>query len=100
VYGSEPPPTAFRWEDVQEAVDRQPTRQAAVAWEGVGTVEAWTTPFNRDGIPEKVFLAVRTSDDMRALAVIPDAAAAELTVREDIAGAKVVVHSDGTATLR
>jgi acetyl-CoA C-acetyltransferase len=100
VYGSEPPPTAFRWDDVQEAVDRQPTRQAAVAWEGVGTVEAWTTPFNRDGFAEKVFLAVRTPDDMRALAVIPDAAAAEMTVGDDIAGAKVLVQSDGTATLR
>ena len=100
VYSSEPPPTAFRWEDVQEAVDRQPNRQAAVAWEGVGTIEAWTTPFNREGIPEKTFLAVRTPDDMRTLAVIPDAAAAEVTVAEDIAGAKIAVQSDGTATLR
>jgi acetyl-CoA C-acetyltransferase len=100
VYGSEPPPAAFRWEDVQETVDRQPTRQAAVEWDGVGTVEAWTTPFNRDGAPEKAFLAVRTSDDRRTLAVVSDPAAAEMTVSEDIAGVKVTVQPDGTATLR
>jgi acetyl-CoA C-acetyltransferase len=100
VYGTEPPPGEFRWEDVQSAVDREPTRQAAVEWEGVGTVEAWTTPFGRDGRPEKVFLAVRTPDDRRTLALMPDPAAAAATVHddaEDLAGVKVVIHPDGTA---
>ena len=60
VYGTEPPSPEFRWEDMQPTVDREPTRTAAVEWEGVGTVEAWTTPFNRDGQPEKAFLSVRT----------------------------------------
>jgi acetyl-CoA C-acetyltransferase len=102
VYGTEPPATEFRWEDTQSAVDREPVRAAAVAWEGVGTVESWTTPFDRDGRPEKAFLAVRTPDDRRTLAVLPDPAAAEQTVREDaedLAGAKVTIHPDGTATL-
>jgi acetyl-CoA C-acetyltransferase len=85
---------------VQDAVDRQPTRQAAVQWEGVGTIEGWTAPFNRDGSPEKVFLAIRTPDDLRTLAVISDATAAEVALAADIAGAKVAVRSDGTATLR
>ncbi len=69
-------------------------------WDGVGTVEAWTTPFSREGQPEKAFLAVRTAGDARSLAVITDPAAAEVTVREDIAAAKVAVRADGTATLR
>ena len=99
VYGTEPPSSEFRWEDTQSAVDREPTRAAAVEWEGVGTVEAWTTPFDRDGQPEKTFLAVRTPDDRRTLALITDPAAAADTVRDDIAGAKVTVHADGTATL-
>jgi acetyl-CoA C-acetyltransferase len=34
------------------------------------------------------------------LAVIPDASEAEATVRDDIAGAKVQVNTDGTATLQ
>ncbi|WP_375485189.1 acetyl-CoA acetyltransferase [uncultured Mycobacterium sp.] len=100
VYGTEPPSAEFRWEDVQSVIDQELTRQAAVEWEGVGTVESWTTPFNRDGQPEKVFLAVRTPEESRALALITDPATAAATVQEDIAGTKVTVHADGTATLR
>ncbi|MGE2692722.1 acetyl-CoA acetyltransferase [Mycolicibacterium pulveris] len=100
VYGTQPPSHEFRWEDVQSAVDREPTRTAVVEWEGVGTVESWTTPYDRDGAPEKAFLAVRTPDDARVLAVITDASEAAETVRGDIAGAKVAVHADGTAALR
>lgn len=98
VYGTEPPLSEFRWEDVQSEVDREPTRRSAVEWEGVGTIESWTTPFGRDGRPEKAFLAVRTPDESRTLAVIADPAA-EATVRDDIAGAKVAIRADGTATL-
>jgi acetyl-CoA C-acetyltransferase len=100
VYGTEPPTAEFRWEDVQSAVDREPTREAAVEWEGVGTVEAWTTPFDRDGRPEKAFLAVRTPDDRRTLALLPDPTAAAATLHDDIAGAKVTIRPDGTATLK
>lgn len=99
VYGTKPPPHEFRWEDVQSEVDREPTREALVDWSGVGTVETWTTPFDREGAPEKAFLAVRTPEDARVLAVIPDAAGAAATVEEDIAGAKVQVNPDGTAAL-
>jgi acetyl-CoA C-acetyltransferase len=98
VYGTEPS-DEFRWEDVQSAVDREPTRDGLVEWEGIGTVEAWTTPFTRDGEPERVFLAVRTPEDSRALAAIADPTVAATTVGEDIAGTKVAVHADGTATL-
>ena len=97
VYGTEAPSHEFRWEDVQEAVDREPIRTAAVEWAGAGTVESWTTPFSRNGKPEKAFLAVRTPEDARALAVIPDDV--DMTVQEDIAGAKVRVDDDGTAVL-
>jgi acetyl-CoA C-acetyltransferase len=99
VYSATPPPAAFRWEDVQAAVDREPTRPALVEWEGEGTVESWTTPFDRDGNPEKAYLTVRTSDNARAMALIDDPVAAAATVAEDIAGAKVRVHADGRASL-
>ncbi|CAN5865633.1 acetyl-CoA acetyltransferase [soil metagenome] len=99
VYSSVPPAAEFAWEDVQPMVDREPTRQALVSWEGVGTVETWTAPFGRDGAPAKAFLAVRTPDDSRTLALLADPADAAVAVREDIAGAKVSVNADGTATL-
>jgi acetyl-CoA C-acetyltransferase len=100
VYGTEPPAAGFRWEDVQAEVDREQTRKALVGWEGVGSVEAWTTLFDRSGCPEKAFLAVRTPDDARTLAVITDRSEAEATVREDIVGAKVQVFADGTAAVK
>ncbi|MGV0626333.1 acetyl-CoA acetyltransferase [Mycolicibacter minnesotensis] len=100
VYGTEPPPAGFRWEDVQPQVDAQAARPALVQWQGTGAVESWTTPFDRDGRPLQAFLAVRTPDGSRTMAVLTDADAAEVTVREDIAGAAVEVHQDGTATLR
>ena len=42
---------------------------------------------------------MRTPEDSRVLAVIPDPAEAEATIRDDIAGVKVQVNTDGTATL-
>jgi acetyl-CoA C-acetyltransferase len=99
VYGTQPPARDFRWEDVQPIVDAEPTRFAEEDWAGVGTVETWTTPFTRDGAPEKTFLAVRTPEDTCALAVIADAGEARASIREDIAGAKVRVQPDGTAAL-
>lgn len=99
VYSTEPP-SEFRWEDLQSVVDREPIRKGLLDWEGVGTVEAWTTPFNRDGEPDKAFLAVRTPDGSRALAVITDPSAAAATVHHDIAGAEVAIAADGGATVR
>lgn len=99
VYGTVPPENEFRWEDVQSTVDKEPTRTAAVEWSGLGTVESWTTPYTRNGSPEKAFLAVRTPDDARTLAVVTDPDDAAATVAQDIAGAKVLVHPDGTASL-
>ncbi|KUI26629.1 acetyl-CoA acetyltransferase [Mycobacterium sp. IS-1742] len=99
VYGTEPPQGEFRWEDVQSEVDREPTRTLAVEWSGVGTVESWTTPFDRDGVPEKAFLAVRTPEGARTLAVIQDLDDAAATVEGDIGGAAVTVRADGTARL-
>jgi acetyl-CoA C-acetyltransferase len=100
VYSATPPRHEFRWEDVQSAVDTEPTCVGEVDWSGVGTVESWTTPFTRDGEAEKAFLTVRTPAGTRALAVITDAGEAVASTREDIAGARVTVHPDGTANLR
>jgi acetyl-CoA C-acetyltransferase len=100
VYGTRPPATEFRWEDVQSEVDREPTRQAVVEYDGVGTVEAWTAPFDRDGRPEKTFVAVRTPGDARTLAVITSGSDVATSVTEDIAGAKVHVQANGSATLQ
>jgi acetyl-CoA C-acetyltransferase len=99
VYASTPPARPFRWEDVQAEVDAEPARAAHARWEGTGSVEAWTVPFDREGNPQKAFVAVRTPDGGRTLAVLADPAAAARTVVEDIAGAPVRVGADGGAEL-
>ena len=99
VYSATPPADEFRWEDVQATVDREPTRTALVEWEGTGTVESWTAAFDREGLPEKAFLSVRTPDGSRTWGLIADAVEAAATVAEDIAGHPVTVHSDGRAIL-
>lgn len=99
VYGTEPPPSGFRWEDVQPVVDAEATCPAVLQYEGRGTVEAWTTPFDRDGQPQNAFLAVRTADGSRTLAQSTDPELVEATVATDIAGAAVEVAADGSARL-
>lgn len=102
VYSAEPPPAGFRWEDAQPIVDREPTRRAVGDFTGLGTVETWTAPFDRDGRPEKAFLAVRTADDARALAVITDPDVVGQAIAEgaeNLSGARVRVAADGTAVL-
>ena len=42
---------------------------------------------------------MRTPEDARVLAVIPEPADAAVTIRDDIAGAKVQVNADGSASL-
>ncbi|MBW0016993.1 MAG: acetyl-CoA acetyltransferase [Mycobacterium sp.] len=99
VYGAEPP-DEFRWQDVQSLVDQEPTRDGLVEWEGIGTVESWTTPFDRDGEPQMAFVAVLTPDGERTLAQLTARAAVQASVSEDIAGSKVAVAADGSATLQ
>jgi acetyl-CoA C-acetyltransferase len=99
VYGTEPPTRQFAWEDVQSEVDAQPISPVEVEWAGTGTVETWTTPFTREGVAEKAFVAVRTPEGARTLAVVTDASQAQATTTEDIAGAAIVVNADGTAAL-
>lgn len=100
VYSATPPADGFRWADVQDLVDREPTRREDADFAGVGTLESWTVPFDRDGKPDKAFLAVRTPQEARALAVITDpGAAAALVEAGDPAGSKVRVQADGSAEL-
>ncbi|MEZ0355271.1 acetyl-CoA acetyltransferase [Mycobacterium sp. SA01] len=99
IYGTKPPTDEFRWENVQSAVDAEPTVVAEDRWVGTGMVETWTTPFTREDTAEKAFVAVRTPTGSRALAVITDPSQAAATVTEDITGARVTVSAEGIAAL-
>ncbi|QCH25346.1 acetyl-CoA acetyltransferase [Mycobacteroides salmoniphilum] len=99
IYGTEPPTSGFRYEDVQSDVDREPRTAAADGYSGAATVEAWTVNYGRDGSPFQTFVSVRTPTGARTFAKIDDRAAAAQIADTDIAGASIEVAADGSARL-
>ncbi|WP_099023943.1 acetyl-CoA acetyltransferase [Mycolicibacterium palauense] len=97
VYGTEPPRGEFRWEDVQAEVDRESVRVLHTTWQGAGHVESWTAQFDREGRPQRLFVAVCTPDGGRTLATLDDLAVVADAVHRDLAGVPVRVNPDGTA---
>ncbi|QHG81904.1 hypothetical protein D1O33_08080 [Rhodococcus rhodochrous] len=95
VYSTEPPADGFRRMDVQAEVDSEPRTTALVSYDGPATAESWTVVYNRDGEPERGFLAARTGTGERTLATT--VAGDDLTrlVDDDIAGQRVEITSDG-----
>ncbi|NKQ56764.1 acetyl-CoA acetyltransferase [Amycolatopsis sp. K13G38] len=96
VYGTEPPPEGFRSENVQSEVDREPTTPALDSWQGTGSLESWTVVHDRGGAPETAFLAVRTPEGARTLAVNREPETLATLVSDEMAGAPVAVGEDGT----
>lgn len=100
VYSSEPPEYGFRHEDVQDEVDAVPIVEAKSSWEGYGVLESWTVVHDREGEPDIAFLAVRTPDSGRTLAMTREPSELAAAVSEDIAGNPVSVALDGTAHIK
>ncbi|KAA9156774.1 acetyl-CoA acetyltransferase [Amycolatopsis acidicola] len=96
VYSTEPPAEGFRAEDVQAEVGREPKTRALDSWQGKGSLESWTVVHDRSGAPETAFLAVRTPDGARTLAVNREADVLAMLVSDDLAGAAIAVREDGT----
>ncbi|GAC68496.1 acetyl-CoA acetyltransferase [Gordonia soli] len=100
VYRTEPPARGFRRLDVQHLVDREPTVRALNSYVGQAVIESWTVAHDRTGAPERAFVAVRTPDGARALAVITSTSGLAALSRTDVAGQPVDVRADGSADLR
>jgi len=86
-------------ETLLELIDRPPARGRLEAW--------WSTPIGgleAHGVPSSAlpvfaaWLALRAQRPV--LALVSDPASAAATVHDDIAGAKVTIRPDGTATLK
>jgi acetyl-CoA C-acetyltransferase len=99
LYSTEPPAAGFRWSDVQDEVDQEPTREAVGEWDGPVTIESWTVMHDRDGSPESGFAAVLTPDGRRTWASTRDAAAVQVLLTEDVAGVKATTTPDGILNL-
>jgi acetyl-CoA C-acetyltransferase len=97
VYSSEPPPRAFRHEDVQALVDATPRREALLDYAGEATIEGYTVDYVGDA-PALGHAAVRTPDGKRAWANTQERELALAMTREEFCGRRVRVK-DGALEL-
>jgi acetyl-CoA C-acetyltransferase len=76
VYSGRPPPGPFRHEvdGPQAEVDRADRRAVVIDHDGGATMEAWTVMHDREGRPERAFVAAITAQGARAWAASTDAA--------------------------
>lgn len=90
LYSSTPPTQPFQYADLQEQVDALPQRQVDQAFEGTGTVEAYSVMYNGSAL-EKAFIAVRTPADSRAWAVCDDPDTLAEMIMQEFCGQSVQV---------
>lgn len=99
IYRTEPPAGGFRRIDVQDDVDREPRVTALLSYDGRAVAESWTVVHDRDGNPDRGFLAARTPGGERTLVFTTEPDALAELVESDVAGRAVRVASDGTFVL-
>ena len=103
LYSTEPPAAGrggFRWADVQDEVDAQPTRAVCTEPDGAAVVESWAVTHARDGSPEKAVAACLLDDGRRAWGVSTDAdTVAELRSGAEQVGRTVKLTPDGELLL-
>ena len=99
IYGNEPGP-GFRWADVQDEVDRLPTRTLADQVDDAVTLESWVVTHDREGNPERALAACITDDGRRAWANSDDTdTVTELRSGAEQIGRRVKVDPDGALRL-
>lgn len=91
VYSTEPPAGgAFRHADVQEEVDRFPTRQVTGDHVGPATIESYTVMHDHEG-PTEALLAALTPDGTRTFARTTDRGAMARLMEVDAVGGPVAI---------
>jgi acetyl-CoA C-acetyltransferase len=88
------PPSSYRHEDVQEEVDRSPSRQCTVDAEGPSTVEAYTVMHGHDG-SERALLACLLPDGSRAWANTVEPGAMKAMMEDEFIGRPATISADG-----
>jgi acetyl-CoA C-acetyltransferase len=84
VYSTEPPASgAFRYTDMQAAVDATPARQSVVDHDGPATIESYTVMHERDGSPALGIVACLTPDGRRTWANSRDGELLTAMTREE-----------------
>ncbi len=99
VYSTEPPPRAWRHEDLQAEVDCTPRREAAVEAEGAVAIESYTVMYDDSG-PKVGHAACLLEDGRRTWANTTDADLLGAMTREEFCGRRARVTGGELAGVR
>ena len=99
VYGTEPPEAGFRWESLQDAVDRLPRREAVVDHDGEATLESYTVRYDA-GVPERAHAAFLLADGRRTWANSEDRELADEMTRSEFCGRAARIDGAGTFSVQ
>ncbi|HTO58927.1 MAG TPA: acetyl-CoA acetyltransferase [Pseudomonadales bacterium] len=94
VYAAEPPPRAYRHEDLQEKVDREPWREVDLAHRGAVDIESYTVMYGADG-PSIGHVVCRTPAGHRAWANTQDRDVMNAMTREEFCGRRATLDGAG-----
>jgi len=86
------PPEAFRWQSMQDEVDRLPVRSIVEDHQGPATIESYTVLHNRDGNPSSATTALLTEDGRRTWSSTTDGAVMTAMTTEELCGRDADVH--------
>ena len=98
IYANVPPAAGFQWADVQDEVDRAPTREAVAEHDGDVVIESWTVMHDRDGPTGERLAAVLLPDGRRAWGTTQDPDALKVLLTDDMIGRQVRLCADGSLT--
>lgn len=99
VYAARPPAAPFRHAEPQDAVDALPRRSGCSRLDAAGSVEAWTVMHDGSGQPVTGIVTALLPDGRRGWATGTDADLLATLLTEDVAGAAVQLHGDGSFSL-
>ena len=92
VYGCRPPAQGSRVTNVQAQVDQLPRREAAPDHRGPASVETYTVMHDKDGKPERAFVACLLDDGRRTIATSDDPDRLTILLTDWAIGMQVDVH--------
>jgi acetyl-CoA C-acetyltransferase len=99
VYGTEPPAEGFRWESPQAKVDAFPQKELAEGHEGEVVIESATVLHDREGQPERAFVATLLPDGRRAWGTSVDGEVMSALLCDECVGRSAHLRSDESASL-
>lgn len=99
IYSTTPPPQAFRHEDLQPQIDREPVEAVDPELEGPVSVETYTISHDREAGPVAATFAVRDASGTRGWATVDRPDQLRAIAGTELLGASGVVSRGGSLSL-